>query len=1179
MHKAVEDALAGKFKYDAGRLVFTPEELELRVHEGGILEGGFSVREASGLPLSGRLLCFDTRMELLSPDFAGEGELLFRFHSSGLPMGSVHKGRFEILSNQGEYAVPYSVQIDNGVLNSSEGPIRNIFHFVNLARRNWKEALEIFYSADFEAILPDMATKLIYRGFSAKPGASSNMDEFLIALKKKTTMEYRVPEKEFHFSMARSGGILEGSLRVLRKGWGYTHLEASWEGDFISLNQESFGEEDFSDDELRIPFRINGDLLHRGKNRGLIRLSAPHECMELPVVVMKGEAPASAGAERKRLFVQLIRCYEDFRLKKIARGEWIVRSESALDQILSLNEQDLEARLFQAQLFISARRLEEAEWILSQLRFRIQTDSTVPELAFYYYLVSLLTGSEEDAVKAAEFSANALERNPGSWRLRWLFLYVSDILDNSPAKRFLFLEEVYSGDAVSPLISLEAWFILKENPSLLSSLEGFGQGLLFYLVKKGLMDENLVRQVIYLAGRVRRYSPALERLLIRIYAQFPSTELLRVLVMLLMKGKPKEAYLPYLDEAIQRDVHITGLYEAYLNCLDPSVRRELPPQLFLFFAEDRRGDWRKKAYLFATALKNEKTIPEIVARILQKVAEFTLWALQQGLIDQNLGYLYGKFFRNLLLAGESAESMARLLFYRRILVPEHIHRVCGVYEHFTEQVLYPVEEGEALLPMFEALDCVFLEDDHGNRFLLDNPSQQIPLCPVSKIARAIAGEVRENPAFDLYIALKTMEPSERDIPRFTRVLREESIAPQTKRQLFSRILPLLSEAEDAEQTDAILSVCAELPLSGREKKELVSMALMRGAYDVALKAMKGGELNAFDAKDVLRTGVRILERGSGEGISREEIGSLLIHAFLRDRYTTSSILYLSITYPGRLTELEKLWKVAFKVWERSAETELEQAGEVLRKLGERILLQSLVTGAPLSSFPELYHFLKAQGGNPAILLAVICRRLFEAFVLEKEMPEFVFREAEKAAIDGEQLPDEAKLALLKFYAVHKNLRREEFLPILRDYFREYCLFKQVFLPEFRLLTELFPEGEQLEDKAILEYRVNPRARLEFETESEGRLELYPVCPGVWSRAFVLFPGESLQYVVRTELDGISKTERGELNPPPAESGHSRYAFVERILEAQLEQRYDRVEELLYDYRSEEYLAENLFRLR
>ena len=49
-----------------------------------------------------------------------------------LKEGDVIKGNFHIISNQGEYTLPFSVMISHFVLDSSLGSIKNLFHFTNL---------------------------------------------------------------------------------------------------------------------------------------------------------------------------------------------------------------------------------------------------------------------------------------------------------------------------------------------------------------------------------------------------------------------------------------------------------------------------------------------------------------------------------------------------------------------------------------------------------------------------------------------------------------------------------------------------------------------------------------------------------------------------------------------------------------------------------------------------------------------------------------------------------------------------------------------------------------------------------------------------------------------------------------------------------------------------------------
>ena len=85
-------------------------------------------------------------MECITDQFTGsDAEIFYCFHGENLEEGDVVKGSFSVVSNRGEYNLPFVVNVEHGVLNSSIGTIRNLFHFANLAKSNWAEAVRLFY--------------------------------------------------------------------------------------------------------------------------------------------------------------------------------------------------------------------------------------------------------------------------------------------------------------------------------------------------------------------------------------------------------------------------------------------------------------------------------------------------------------------------------------------------------------------------------------------------------------------------------------------------------------------------------------------------------------------------------------------------------------------------------------------------------------------------------------------------------------------------------------------------------------------------------------------------------------------------------------------------------------------------------------------------------------------------
>ncbi|MBQ9437940.1 MAG: hypothetical protein IJU50_06370 [Lachnospiraceae bacterium] len=1178
MHKAVEDALEGKFRYATGGLTLTPESISFKLHEGGVLEGSFSITGAPGLPLFGQVYCFDSRMELPEPRFSGDSEMVFRFQASGLPLGTTHKGSFQILSSQMEYVLPYTIEIDSGQLQSYGGQIRSIFEFTNLARRDWDEALRLFDSDSFPAILPDQDMKTLCRGFRKKKGSSSNLDAFLCAIRKKTPIEYRFRDKAFSFEMPE-GGFQEAEILISKNGWGHARLEASAVGGFLSLESALIEEQDFSEDVAALKFRVNADLLHPGKNLGLIKIKSLRETWEIPVSASKKLLRDFSRLDRQKNLLALMNCYETFRLHKMNRGEWLIKSEAYLGKILSIDSRDMEGRLFEIQLLISSRRKEEAAWLLEELQFRVETEGTIPMRAFFLYLQSLYSGLPEDARKAAEFTAQSLEQKPGDWRLRWLFLYVSDVLDNSPGKKFMFLEEACLLGCASPLIYLEGWVLLQEYPELLQRMNRFGRGLLAFGISRGLLEERILQRAAAIAVNERKYSGALEQVLLKAYDFFPRNEILNALVTVILKRKPCPRHLPIFDEALKRNLQVTGLLDSYLQAINRKDKREYPTQVLLYAAEAEGTDWQIRAHLFALALRKKEKLPEM-QKLQEAALRFTEKMLSFGRLNEDLGFLYGAFSEELAASSENANALSKLLFVRMIKVREGM-RAFAVYKNLWQEQY--AQEGDAgfVLPVYDTSDYVFLEDSAGNTLLLDNASDQVPLLQVSKVFRELSGKVDQNPLFDLQAMLKVLQPKEEDLEGFLRVFRSPEISAEPKRLLFTRLLPLLPKIEDAEKAGEVLSLCAVLPLSGKEKKALVSQAMGRGRYGAALKAMLTGEIASFDPMDVLKTGVRLLERRGSEGNMGKELVDLLVAAFEADHYTMSSILFLCEYWPGSLASLEKLIRLAFYAiskHEPETEEDKERSEEILTGLAERMLIQSLATGQPLKYPEAIYSFLKDRGMGEETLQAYLYRKLFEAFVLREDSSEFFYSQALERALYGGELKRIGKLALISHFASPIHPLPNEAAPLFREWLRNFALEEQVFLPEFKDYSEIFPEGEILEDKTIFVRREDPEAEISMVMEGKA-LSLDTVFPGVYSKAFVIYPGEPKEYVLSIKHGERLSEEKGELACQAGARDHTRFGALAGILRTHAQGDDSKTLDKAFDYCKQEFLVSDLFGMK
>ena len=187
----------------------------------------------------------DRRVECLTTEFAGAEETIaFRVHTEGFEEGEEAKGFFQIVSNRGEYELPFLITVQRPALVGMAEEVENLTQFAALAHRDWLEAVRLFYLPEFEVILQENQEVLtLYQALSGVPGNQSNVEEFLIACGKKVQVDYLILNKEL--KIENPIGVAEYELQIFKNGWGYTLLTVHTEGNFLYVEKEQLTDDDF----------------------------------------------------------------------------------------------------------------------------------------------------------------------------------------------------------------------------------------------------------------------------------------------------------------------------------------------------------------------------------------------------------------------------------------------------------------------------------------------------------------------------------------------------------------------------------------------------------------------------------------------------------------------------------------------------------------------------------------------------------------------------------------------------------------------------------------------------------------------------------------------------------------------------------------------------------------------
>ncbi len=1207
MRKVVEQILAGDFERELPTLDFSCGKVELTLKKGETVQSFFDIVAPIRGTTRGYVTASDSRMECLTPSFEGPAsEISYRFHGEKLEEGESVRGKFCVVSNRGEFFLPFEVTVEGGAPSSSQGKLENLEQFAALAGERWEEAVRFFYTPDFERLLAGREEKYLYlyRGFAAHPGNQRNVDRFLTAAGKKERIAYRLEEESVALECVE--GVREISLRITRSGWGCTRLGVSTEGDFLYSEKEVLTEDDFLGEKCRLPLYVDSRLLHGGKNWGAVILADGENCIRIPVTVDQNNG-TKRDVVTKKILAQLMGYYQSYRLRRISTATWLREAGELVSRLYGLPGEDPTAGLFRAHLLITGERLEEAGWLLENIREQLlqgylpcSRQESLVLRAYYLYLTTRINKEAEYVSAVAEEVYGIYRESGGAWRVAWLMLHLTEAYDNNPVEKWDFLREQFERGCHSPILYVEALLLINANPALLRSLDSFELQVLCFGMRREALTEDVREQVYYLAGRRKEYSALLYRLLVSCYDEMPAEKILKEICTLLIKGnRVGKEYFIWFQRGVEAELRITKLYEYYMMSLDLEGETELPKGVLLYFTYQSNLDYLHQAYLYSYIHRRREQYPEIYETYLPRIRQFVEDQIRREHMGRHLAYLYREFLREDMIDGQSAPALSRLLFARffktslpgwRSLV---VHRSRNFPEKGFREVLCPLSGDGSWIPLYRDDYEVFLEGAGGERRLW--PREELPprwIDPEPFVPR-VAALAGINPELDLYVEERengkgdpAADPSlwesldaQESLGRWFRLMETPGLSREKKRQLSSKILGYyeqLSQASGAQEArlDAYLERLPGRMLAPRERGEAIRAMVSRGRFDQAYLWVTEYGRRGVDRRTLsLILEDRILRTGARED---GELVSLCYYLLRKGRCGDAALAYLARYYRGSLGELMRIWKALPAQWEDRCE------------LAGRILVQVLFTGSPEGEYTEVFRNYISLEPEREVEDAFLARCSYGYFAGGQEPADCLWGEMDRIFQMGEVLPDACKLAYLKYYACHRELIGEHNRDVIQAFLCD-MLKMGVRLKLFYRFTDMQWELFPMLDRSVVEYQGHPDSRVFIsypaspaETGELRREEMQPVLGGVCFKEFVLFAGEKLPYRITEEREGeVPVILEGELSRDPDQPGerNGRFHQINRAA-ADWEAGEDRrLEEDLEDYYRREYLNGALFALK
>lgn len=758
--------------------VFSERMIQRMVKPGEKLEDSFTVRAAEGVPVTGFVSSSQPAVRILTPEFSGEQvQIRYTFQAKGRSVGDQVKGYFRVISDQGEYRIPYIIAVDLAV--DGEGtPVRNLSQFAAFAEKEPEKALELFYDRRFLMILKSLREYALYRGYSAEAlplefgkRNAQNLEGFLTACGAKTPVKITSEQEKVEIRMstrrAMDGNhVLKSGIRLTLQGWGFVSFPVHTEGSFLSCPQDRVRARDFQNNDFVLPVEIERLRLHAGNNFGAVVIGTEDGEIRIPVTVKTGSGPSGRKhkyMETQETLLTLVGGYEAFCTGKIGAQEWFSETETMIGKLSSLTGDHLLVQLYRIHLRIVQRKTREAADALDGIRKRLAgvPKEEVIELTFEQYkgeddllycyrqYLTALCYHDEQVItpRVVRILQQRWRRNPEDWQIAWLLMDLSMSARSQALSKYRFMRSLYENGCRSPLVYLEAFQLMKETPSLLSreaqgpqkEAAGFEVQVLRYAYRRKIMTPEVLHEVCVLAVWSRRFSKLLFDLLTDAYGQEQyapmQREVLETICIMLVKNaeraeyEEKRPFFHWVEEGIRKEVPVTGLESAWFTWMPEDYQGEIPEEILLGLKSPGMLPWPGRAYYYRYLYEHRYRYPGLFDRHKDRIGPFADEQRAAGHRSPNLTFLYALCLKDSEINGQlrGTDVFIRQLFCVYVR-PEAIRRIADrsvrtllprailVYDALKGEQSFSASEDDLVFAAYSDHYSLYLADQEGNRY-------------------------------------------------------------------------------------------------------------------------------------------------------------------------------------------------------------------------------------------------------------------------------------------------------------------------------------------------------------------------------------------------------------------------------------------------------------------------------
>ena len=1125
-------AMAGEeYNISDKGLRITPDHIDIQVMPGGSEEGQFIVAGPAGTSVTGILTSDNFHMQLRRDQLAENPDRIsWRFDARTLKEGETVRGEIAIISNRGEYRLPFTAnivkpQITGRELQEIPASGSAADRFMSLADEDWGSAVKLFYRKQFQDSLTTDEERMLYRGLSRFPGNEQNVEEFLIAACGKEPVEYLTDVKEIVteiFGIGKSAGIggdasesSEFRFPITRRGWGYTRLKVIMSGSFLSPSVSYIESGDFIGDTCTFIYKVERHRLHAGRNFGRITLKSPYQEIRIPVEIIyrkRSDQRARQERESRRALLEMMRHYERLHLAwarkaqgmagGIDEGEWLRQADELVKRLSFLKRDSVLPRLYAAQLMLMENRIHNAVMELENLRRRLAGagPDEVLEMGHtqykgetdieYCYRQFLTALAYHDAdlytPRVGKILRDRYRRNPADWRVAWMMMQLLPEYAPGTAARWNFLKKQFTNGCRSPIIYLEAWDMIAADPSYLSLQEdrrtgryggdAFERQVLLYALGKELVDIPIMQSVLARTDRRRDFSRSLFRILTKAYGMQKmkplQNEILRSICMMLIRGNRTDpACFDWYSKAVDKGMNIVRLPEYYLQSLPEDYSGIIPDSVMRSIYRGGMLTIGSRTYFYRYLYQNRRKYPEIYEHCREEIRSFLEGQIAEHRMSEHLAVLYTEALRDPQIMPANAGDLTKLSYLSHLRTTHlDMKKAVTIYARSSKERSYPIENGNCILPLYGDDNRIFLEDANQNRYTASVPyTCDRMMEPVQAADQVSAREMSDLP-FALEIsgaAAESFEVTEDTLQYCEILVRSAGIAPSYRVRLKLRLMDYYEKTGDRERLRAMAGTLDAADLGAEERVRTIELMCRCGMFKEAAEWISAGGADNCPASLLEAAALGVKDEKGEEQALKRAAGRIAWEAFEQGSGRREILELILDNYEGPSGNLMRV-REAF----RKLAGEGEEADPAVMRSEDRLLSQILFSGEMADTQEEILIREYGRGGiHRTLAQAGIAQYCHYVFADWHRMDPAVMDLIGNADLQDEPLKPICRLAYLKILAAkEEGLEEQEMITAKR--FLSSLLREEIVFPFYRRFAGEVPGLSLYDRETMIEYH-NP----------------------------------------------------------------------------------------------------------